>query len=79
MSPDTSPAAAPRRGPGRPPALSDEQVARIRELVAGGERQASVADHFEISVSLVSMIARGARYPGAPGPITATYKKETAP
>lgn len=62
---------------GRPPVLTDAQVERIRELVAGGEPQRAVAEHFEISPSLVSMICRGRRYPDAPGPITYTYAPPT--
>ncbi|QKY79802.1 helix-turn-helix DNA binding domain [Arthrobacter phage Bumble] len=58
---------------GRPRVLTNEQVERIRELVAGGQSQRSVADHFEISPTLVSMICRGLRYPDAPGPITYSY------
>lgn len=58
---------------GRPPALTDEQVKRIRELVEGGASQVAVAAEYHISPSLVSMICRGVRYPDAPGPITYAY------
>ncbi|UAW09398.1 hypothetical protein SEA_KLEVEY_40 [Arthrobacter phage Klevey] len=58
---------------GRPPALTDEQVKEIRELVEAGASQASVALRFQISRSLVSLICRGVRYPDAPGPITYSY------
>lgn len=66
------------RRPGRPATLTDAQVQRIRELAAGGEPQRSIAEHFEVSTSLVSMIVRGTRYPDAPGPITYSYNS-TAP
>lgn len=67
---------APKRR-GRPPVLTDQQVERIRDLVAGGEPQRAVAAHFEISPTLVSMICRGVRYPDAPGPITYRYTTPT--
>ncbi|WNO25860.1 helix-turn-helix DNA binding domain protein [Arthrobacter phage Altadena] len=71
---NTAPAPGTPRGPGRPRSLTDAQVERIRVLASEGTPQRSIAEHFEISPTLVSMIVRGIRYPDAPGPIPSTTK-----
>lgn len=61
----------------RPRKLTDEDVVRIREARAAGERGISIANRYGISESTVSLLVRGKRRLEAGGPIASEYRKRS--
>lgn len=55
--------------------LTEDEVRRIRERVAKGEKLASIAIDLDITVPAVSRIACGLTYQHAPGPLTRGHSK----
>ena len=58
--------------------LTDEQIIEIRERRAAGARQVDLAQQYEVSGGLISMIVRGKRWADVVGPIEeerAQYRK----
>ncbi len=58
-----------------PTTLTEDEVRRIRERVAKGEKLASIAIDLDITVPAVSRIACGLSYQHAPGPLTRGHSK----
>lgn len=58
-----------------PTTLTEDEVRRIRERVAKGEKLAAIAIDLDITVPAVSRIACGLTYANAPGPLTRGHCK----
>ena len=61
-----------RRGP--VPRLTDRQARTIRERAADGTPLVQLAEAYQVSLSHVSNIVRGRKYPHAGGPIRTGYQ-----
>jgi hypothetical protein len=66
-----------QKGAARPAAkLTDDQIVKIRQAVAGGAKQADVAAEYGVSQGLVSGIVNGHRWKHADGPIRLTTTEQ---
>lgn len=55
--------------------LTEQQVVELRQRRYGGESLASIARAFGISQAGASLVARGLKWPDAPGPLTPRDKR----